>query len=85
MKYTYFDKPTQVAFCDSEGNRRSGIAYCDEIICGCCGGIFSIEEIYEFSIVDDPIVPLSWIPIDEDICPSDFDTDEISGRIKTLK
>lgn len=80
MKYTYFDKPTQVAFRDPEGLRRGGIAYCDEIICGCCGGIFSIEEIYEFAIVDDPIVPLSWISIDEDICPSNFDRNEISEK-----
>ena len=84
MKYTYFDKPTQVAFRDSEGNRRGGIAYCDEIICGCCGGIFSIEEIYEFSIVDDPIVPLSWIPIDEDICPIGTDISRFVGQEQQL-
>lgn len=45
MKYNYFEVPTQVKFWD--GRYIGGIAYRDEIICGCCGGIFRISDIYE--------------------------------------
>lgn len=38
--------PKQVAFWD-ETHYVGGIAYGDEIICGCCGGVFSIEDIVE--------------------------------------
>ena len=43
-KIKYFDRPTQVVFCDEQGGWKGGIAYCNEIICGCCGSIFDIEE-----------------------------------------
>ena len=46
----YFDKPTQVVYYDVDDNCwKSGIAYRDEIICACCGGIIEISEIYEFA------------------------------------
>lgn len=45
---TYFEKPTQVKFWDAETERYiCGIAYRDEIICGECGGIIFIKEVYE--------------------------------------
>ena len=48
MVYEQFDKPTQVVFWDNKENCWcAGIAYGGIIICGCCGGIFEIEEIYE--------------------------------------
>ena len=48
MKYNYFEVPTQVKFWDVDGDHYiGGIAYRDKIICGCCGGIFDISEIYE--------------------------------------
>lgn len=49
----YFDIPTQVMFWD-EGDKQYtfGIAYKDEIICGCCGGIFEIEDIIELTPED---------------------------------
>lgn len=47
MKYNYFEIPTQVKFWD--GRYIGGIAYRDEIICGCCGGIFGISDIYELA------------------------------------
>ena len=59
MKYNYFDVPTQVRFW--EGRYIDGIAYRDEIICGCCGGIFSISNIYESApdtLDNDPIIVL---------------------------
>lgn len=45
----YFDSPRQVKFfCpDEEGEIKfeNGIAYQDEIICACCGGIFKIDDV----------------------------------------
>lgn len=44
----FFESPTQVKFWDTDGGHyTAGIAYKDEIICGCCGGVFEIEEIIE--------------------------------------
>ena len=51
----YFDHPMQVKYLDQYGENEEdyryvgGIAYQDEVICGCCGGIVSIEELYEFA------------------------------------
>lgn len=44
----YFDVPTQVAYWD-EDHYVGGIAYHDMIICGCCGGLMEIKEVYEFA------------------------------------
>ena len=69
-KIKYFDRPTQVMFCDEEGEWLAGIAYCGEIICGCCGGVVEIEEIYEFcpNNVKNPIYIYSqWIDISDEI------------------
>lgn len=41
----YYDKPTQVKFISYDGTIRTGIAYKDEIICACCGGIYEIEDL----------------------------------------
>ena len=56
-RYRKFDEPTQIAFWDYDGcHWNGGIAYGTEIICGCCGGIIDIDEIYEFAPDDiDPI------------------------------
>lgn len=70
MKYNYFKVPTQVKFWD--GRYIGGIAYRDEIICGCCGGIFRISDIYEVAsdtLDNDPIVVIDgWKAINYDIC-----------------
>ena len=73
MKYNYFEVPTQVKFWDDCGERYfGGIAYRDEIICGCCGGIFDISEIYESApntLGEDPIViPDRWVDFSHEIC-----------------
>lgn len=54
----YFEVPTQVAFWDEDGSHYiGGIAYGTEIICGCCGGVVEIAEVYEFAPEDvTPIV-----------------------------
>lgn len=72
-KYNYFKVPTQVKFWDYEGGHYlGGIAYLDEIICGCCGGILDISEIYEFApdtLEEDPIVIYdNWVCISSAIC-----------------
>ena len=68
----YFDVPTQVfwknpdfgdtdSIYDSETEYFVGIAYKDEIICACCGGIIHVDkvpEILEFS---------QWVNIAEEI------------------
>ena len=54
MEKSYFDRPTQVVFADPDnsGEWLSGIAYRDEIICGCCGGVFSINDVIEMARED---------------------------------
>lgn len=72
-KYDYFGIPTQVKFWD--GRYIDGIAYRDEIVCGCCGGIFRISDIYEVApdtLDNDPIIRLNgWKTIKYDICGDD--------------
>ena len=44
----YFDRPTQVMFFDADNDvYDAGIGYHDEIICACCGGVMSIDEVIE--------------------------------------
>ena len=54
MGKSYFDKPTQVVFADPDnpGDWLTGIAYRDEIICGCCGGVFNIDDVIEMATED---------------------------------
>ena len=54
MEKSYFDRPTQVVFADPDnpGVWISGIAYRDEIICGCCGGVVSIDDVIEMARED---------------------------------
>lgn len=70
MKYNYFEIPTQVKFWD--GRYIGGIAYRDEIICGCCGGIFGISDIYKVApdtLDNDTVVVVDgWKAINYDIC-----------------
>ena len=72
-KYDYFKAPTQVKFW--EGCYIGGIAYRNEIICGCCGGPFKISDVYEFApdtLEEDPIVIIdSWVDISQEICGDD--------------
>lgn len=74
MKYNHFEVPTQVKFWDVDGGHYyGGIAYRDEIICGCCGGIFDISEIYEVApnTLEDPIVVYDWVDISSKILVGD--------------
>lgn len=72
----YYGTPCQVRFVDiGDPNNITtsyGIAYRDEIICGCCGAILSIDEIIKDAEKagihwDDAIIELEWIDISENI------------------
>lgn len=54
----YFETPTQVIFWQDAKTMREngtdcfmGIAYHDEIICACCGGIVEISEVKKIKIL----------------------------------
>ena len=80
-KKMYFEVPTQVIWIDADNVRYAGIAYRDEIICACCGGIESIEEIYEFAPegVENPIIELEWISVREEIGGDHLYEEEVDG------
>ena len=66
--YEHFDVPTQVAFWDYAQRRYiGGIAYGDEIICGCCGSIVEIAEVYDFapSGVEPIVIYKNWVNFNE--------------------
>lgn len=45
---TYYETPTQVAFYEADPDTwHFGIAYLDDIICTCCGGVLHITEIID--------------------------------------
>ena len=67
-----YDSPTQVMFYDfNESQWVSGIAYGDEVICGCCGSVFSLEEIHaeaaEDGLESGVYAYSNWIDISEEI------------------
>ena len=67
-KYDHFPVPAQVRFWDYKNGRyKGGVAYRDEIICGCCGGVFNIGKIYEVApdtlLGDRIIVYDDWVGI----------------------
>lgn len=66
--FTNFDEPTQVMFYDGS-EYHAGIAYHDEVICGCCGGTFEVADINEMALEDKvvPIVALPWVDFSEDV------------------
>lgn len=74
----YYDVPTMVTFLDynyedvpiEEIPVLAGIAYKDEIICGCCGGIIEIKELKEWYArygIKENFDELNWINIVEEI------------------
>lgn len=75
----YYEVPTQVKVIDVNSEDEGeycyfgGIAYRNEIICGCCGGIFEIDDLYEEAHdlridPDDVIIPYpTWVDISEEI------------------
>lgn len=76
MATKYFDCPTQVLFRDPDNEEGfiGGIAYRDEIICGCCGGIFELNEVSD-------LLPIDWIDISDSI-RGGMNTEEIEEAIE---
>lgn len=73
-KITSFDIPRQVKFYDSWNNEfATGIGYQDFIICGCCGGIFNLEDLYNDyetsdNIPENPILVYNdWVDLTDTI------------------
>lgn len=70
----FYDLPTQVKFADFSDDELGwigGIAFEDKVICGCCGAVFEISDIYdeadEIGFEGEPIKILSWVSISEEI------------------
>lgn len=67
----FFEVPTQVKFYEAaEEDYIGGIAYRNEIICGCCGSVFEISDVIveaEEDGIEEPIVKLPWIDIQSEI------------------
>lgn len=67
----HYDEPTLVCFLEPgvEDTIKEclvvGIAYCDKIICGCCGGIFELEDLAEYAAPAIGYHELKWIPFDQ--------------------
>ena len=60
---TYYYEPTMVKFEDPDSDGwLYGIAYKEEIICACCGGIFEIVDLNSDGL---EIVELDWINFEE--------------------
>jgi hypothetical protein len=95
---TFFDVPTQVfwknpdfgetdSIYDSETEYFVGIAYKDEIICACCGGIFEIEDVAQMAGEDGIVNPIyeynDWVDIAGDICGGEMPEgmDVVDGEI----
>ena len=58
-----FEEPAQVAFIDPhDGRQLAGIAYKNEVICGCCGTRYAIKI-----LTKEGITVLPWINIVDEI------------------
>ena len=74
--YTYecsswYDTPTQVAWFD-DGAYEAGIAYHDEVICACCGGVTEIDDLIRAPIGVAPIVTYKhWYSFKETVIGQD--------------
>ena len=71
----FFKIPKQVMFKDLDirEDYLGGIAYHDEVICGCCGQIFKIADLYETAHGEyEPIkVFRSWVNVSDEIIGDD--------------
>lgn len=60
---TFYETPTQVKFREKDSSFwESGIAYRDEFICACCGGITELCELAEAETSGEiEFVELPWV------------------------
>ena len=65
MPKRYYPRPKQIRWLDTDNKRWiGGIAYKDEIICGCCGSILKLDEFKEGEVVE---FDKWWVNIEEEI------------------
>lgn len=58
-----FEEPAQVTFTDPhDGRQLAGIAYKDEVICGCCGTRYAVKV-----LTKDGITVFPWVDIVNEI------------------
>ena len=58
-----FEEPAQVAFIDPhDGTQLAGIAYKNEVICGCCGTRYAVKV-----LTKDGITIMPWINLVDEI------------------
>ena len=80
----YFDVPTQVYFWDFDGGHwLAGIAWNQNIICGCCGGVFEIDEVYEYAPAElaHPIIPFNtWVDLSAEITGDSWPANPYTGE-----
>ena len=60
--------PRQVMFYDGE-NYCSGILWGDQLVCGCCGATFWLDEVLE-DAREDGVAPIKWFETWVDISDS---------------
>lgn len=66
VKIEWFEQPVQVSFYNfDDDNWMNGIGYRNEIICGCCGAVIPLEDLYDaemLAIEPQPVRTLSdWV------------------------
>ena len=70
--------PVQVMFYDGE-NMTAGIMWGDQILCGCCGGTFWVDEVIENAREDgvaNPILMYTyWVDLSDEIRGDNDDND----------
>ena len=78
----FYNIPTQVMFFEGD-EYVAGIAYKDEIICGCCGGIFEIAEIVALAEEEAQQTPIyefeGWVDITNEI-QGDVEIEDLMER-----
>lgn len=70
LKNKWYEIPTQVIFIPNGECPCVGIAYRDEVICSCCGGVFCMDEVL---IVKE----YTWETLHDAIIGGDEDFDEV--------
>ena len=82
-RYNFFEEPKQVRWYDGDsGEYATGIAFGENIICSCCGGLMSFEEIYEAADEDNVqgiFVYNDWANLTDGIIGGDFEEEYKAG------
>ena len=84
MRKNHFDTPAQVRYWD-DGAYASGIAFGGVVICACCGGVSSLEEICD-QAEEDGVQAIyeytTWENLSESLGCGDIDGEIAAGFFK---